>query len=78
MTKHKKQGQRSKQRINSDMERENKVSTESGEKPEEIMCKGILTDRGTIKVDVSLLDYFEVGEKVKVTIFLPDEEDPAS
>ncbi|MBL7178212.1 MAG: hypothetical protein ISS66_20500 [Desulfobacteraceae bacterium] len=52
-------------------------STESGEKPEEIICTGILTDRGTIKVDQPLLDYFEVGEKVKVTIFLPDEEDPA-
>ena len=54
------------------------VSTESGEKPEEIICTGILTDRGTIEVDVSLLDYFKVGEKVKVTIFLPDQEDPAS
>ncbi len=60
------------------MERENMVSTERGEKPEEIICTGILTDRGTIEVNVSLLDYFEVGEKVKVTIFLPDEEDPAS
>ena len=50
---------------------------ESGEKPEEIICTGILTDRGTIKVDLSLLDYFEVGEKVKVTIFLSDQEDPA-
>ena len=60
------------------MERENKVSTENGDKPEDIWCTGILTDRGTIEVDVSLLDYFEVGEKVKVTIFLPDEEDPAS
>ncbi len=67
----------SKQRINSDMERENNAGTESGEKHEEIICTGILTDRGTIKVDVPLLNYFEEGEKVKVTIFVLDQEDPA-
>ncbi len=59
------------------MKRENKFSTENGEKPEEIIGTGILEDGGIIKVDAPLLDYFEVGEKVKVTIFLPDEEDPA-
>ena len=51
------------------------MSTENGEKPVEIICTGILTDRGTIEVDAPLLDYFKVGEKVKVTIFLPDQED---
>jgi len=60
------------------VERENNVSAESGEKPEEIICTGILEDNGIIKVDVPLLDYFEVGEKVKVTILVPDQEDPAS
>ena len=60
------------------MARENRSSTEICEEPEEIICTGILTDRGTIKVEPSLLAYFEVGTKVKVTIFLADHEDPAS
>jgi len=60
------------------MKPENKVRTESCDKSEGIICTGILEEGGIIKLDVPLLEYFEVGEEVKVTIFLPDEEDPAS
>ena len=56
----------------------NKVRSESTDKSEEIICRGILEEGGIIKLDVPLLDYFEVGEEVKVTLFLPDEEDLAS
>jgi len=38
--------------------------------------QGVLIDRGTIEVDVPLLDYFEVGEKVKVAILTADRESP--
>ncbi len=56
----------------------NKVRFESTDKSEEIICTGILEEGGIIKLDVPLLDYYEVGEEVKVTLFLQDEEDLAS